>query len=215
MSFTCPRCGAVSHHPKDKAHGYCGRCHEFTGDPSPCPHCKRDDGTHDAWCRYAADTTQAELQLWYDLRRAADKLAVAKWRAANPEQELVIPDHADLVIWLLDQLAVTSPCPHCKRSDGLHESGCPYAVVAARIMRVDHALAKRVGEMIERNSKFRTHIEKWLAAYPLDIFPEPDMAKAADALKAAGQTLDAVSASNMRHVLQRLLEFIDDPAAFS
>jgi endogenous inhibitor of DNA gyrase (YacG/DUF329 family) len=31
MSFTCPRCGAVSHHPKDKEHGYCARCHDFTG----------------------------------------------------------------------------------------------------------------------------------------------------------------------------------------
>jgi hypothetical protein len=31
MPFTCPRCGAVSHHPKDEEHGYCGRCHEFTG----------------------------------------------------------------------------------------------------------------------------------------------------------------------------------------
>jgi ribosomal protein S27AE len=28
--FTCPKCGAVSHHPKDKEQGYCGRCHAFT-----------------------------------------------------------------------------------------------------------------------------------------------------------------------------------------
>jgi hypothetical protein len=31
--FTCPRCKAESHHPKDKQHGYCGRCHDFTGEP--------------------------------------------------------------------------------------------------------------------------------------------------------------------------------------
>lgn len=30
-SFTCPECGAVSYHPQDIAHGYCGRCHRFTG----------------------------------------------------------------------------------------------------------------------------------------------------------------------------------------
>ena len=30
--FTCPRCGAVSYHPKDIEHGYCGRCHDWTGD---------------------------------------------------------------------------------------------------------------------------------------------------------------------------------------
>lgn len=29
-SFSCPRCGAVSHHPDDVAQGYCGRCHDWT-----------------------------------------------------------------------------------------------------------------------------------------------------------------------------------------
>lgn len=33
-SFTCPACGAVSHHPMDVRYGYCGRCHDFTGDPT-------------------------------------------------------------------------------------------------------------------------------------------------------------------------------------
>lgn len=31
MSFTCPKCGMTSHHPKDAEHGYCGHCHEYTG----------------------------------------------------------------------------------------------------------------------------------------------------------------------------------------
>jgi hypothetical protein len=34
MTFTCPQCGAVSHNPNDLAHGYCGRCHDFTGVPT-------------------------------------------------------------------------------------------------------------------------------------------------------------------------------------
>ena len=29
--FTCPRCGAVSHHPMDALEGYCGACHDWTG----------------------------------------------------------------------------------------------------------------------------------------------------------------------------------------
>lgn len=29
MSYTCPRCGAVSHNPHDENERYCGRCHEF------------------------------------------------------------------------------------------------------------------------------------------------------------------------------------------
>lgn len=30
-SFRCPVCAAVSYHPEDIRHGYCGRCHAFTG----------------------------------------------------------------------------------------------------------------------------------------------------------------------------------------
>lgn len=33
-SFTCPKCGRTSHHPEDVAHGYCGNCHDWTGDVS-------------------------------------------------------------------------------------------------------------------------------------------------------------------------------------
>jgi hypothetical protein len=161
MSFTCPRCGAVSHHPKDEEHGYCGACHDFTGHPT------------------------AELQLWYDLRSAADQMAVAKWRAANPGKELVIPDHADLVIWLLDQLASYQ-----------------------RLDRVDTALAKRVGDHIRRDSELRVWLDNWLSAYPLDVFPEPDLTKAAIALTQAGLTLDSVSADMARHVLKRVIERI-------
>lgn len=31
MAFECPRCHKVSHHPEDERHGYCGNCHDFTG----------------------------------------------------------------------------------------------------------------------------------------------------------------------------------------
>lgn len=44
-------------------------------------------------------------------------------------------------------------------------------------------------------------IVQWGLAYPITVFPEPDWQKAADALKAAGLSLDAVSAANMRHVI--------------
>ena len=32
MAYTCPSCGAVSHHPMDEQEGYCGRCHTFADD---------------------------------------------------------------------------------------------------------------------------------------------------------------------------------------
>ncbi|MCL1871930.1 MAG: hypothetical protein FWF90_16160 [Promicromonosporaceae bacterium] len=34
-TFTCPRCGSTSHNPHDVAEGYCGHCHDWTGQPRP------------------------------------------------------------------------------------------------------------------------------------------------------------------------------------
>jgi hypothetical protein len=44
-------------------------------------------------------------------------------------------------------------------------------------------------------------IEAWSHAYPYTAFPEPDLEKAHELLKAGGMTLDALSASAMRHVV--------------
>lgn len=47
-------------------------------------------------------------------------------------------------------------------------------------------------------------IAQWADAYPLDIFPEPTDQQWIEAkvlLKQGGLTLDAISASNMRHVI--------------
>ena len=44
-------------------------------------------------------------------------------------------------------------------------------------------------------------IVSWSEAYPLDIFPKPNLAKARELLEAGGITLDAVSAHCMRHVI--------------
>jgi len=45
-------------------------------------------------------------------------------------------------------------------------------------------------------------ISQWSDAYPLDVFPEPNFEKAYELLKAGGMTLDAISASNMRHIVE-------------
>ena len=52
-------------------------------------------------------------------------------------------------------------------------------------------------------------IRQWCDAYPLDIFPEPDLKKARKLLEAGGMTLDSVSASSMRHVLKGIRKIID------
>lgn len=43
-------------------------------------------------------------QTSFDLRWAADRRATDRWQAAHPGNDLVWPDHADLVVWLLSQL---------------------------------------------------------------------------------------------------------------
>lgn len=46
----------------------------------------------------------------------------------------------------------------------------------------------------------------WAEAYPIEVFPEPDWKRSAEVLKAAGLSLDRISASNMRHVITRVAE---------
>ena len=51
-------------------------------------------------------------------------------------------------------------------------------------------------------------IKDWCRAYPLEVFPEPDLKKAAEVLREAGMTLDSISASSMRHVLKGIQKII-------
>lgn len=55
-----------------------------------------------------------------------------------------------------------------------------------------------------------TRIKQWCDAYPLDIFPEPNWTAAAEVLRAHGMTLDAISASNMRHALRGVAAIADE-----
>ena len=52
-------------------------------------------------------------------------------------------------------------------------------------------------------------IKTWIDAYPLKVFPEPNFKKAHEVLKQHGMTLDSISASNMRHVLNGIKDIID------
>lgn len=51
----------------------------------------------------------ADLERSFDLRWNADMRAIKRWQAAHPGNDLVWPDHADLVVWLLDQLPANTP----------------------------------------------------------------------------------------------------------
>ena len=64
-------------------------------------------------------------------------------------------------------------------------------------------------EEIERKNKALVRIDTWAKAYPLKVFLKPDFKKVAEVLKAAGLSLDAVSASNMRHVISGVKDIVD------
>lgn len=57
-------------------------------------------------------------------------------------------------------------------------------------------------DRIEELEEALQKIVSWSEAYPLDIFPEPDLKRARALLEAGGITLDAVSAHCMRHVIE-------------
>ena len=52
-------------------------------------------------------------------------------------------------------------------------------------------------------------IKTWCHAYPIRVFPEPNLKRAAMVLSDHGMSLDAISASNMRHVLKGILKIIE------
>ena len=62
---------------------------------------------------------------------------------------------------------------------------------------------------LEKHRGALERIDSWIKAYPLKMFPEPDFKKVAEVLKAAGLSLDEVSASNMRHVITKLKDITE------
>ena len=66
----------------------------------------------------------------------------------------------------------------------------------------------RLEAEIEAKDDVLRKIKDWCRAYPLEVFPEPDLKKAAEVLREAGMTLDSISASSMRHVLKGIQKII-------
>jgi hypothetical protein len=149
----------------------------------------------------------------FELRLAAEQMAVAQWCIAHPDSELPIPERGDLIIWLLDQLDGFN---RVERTDAGLIDWKMEAQRANRLLdgwervgRVDAALAKRVGDHIARDSQIKARLTEWLRCYATDIFPEPDLTKAAEVLRANGMTIDSLSAEMGRHVLTKVLEMLD------
>jgi hypothetical protein len=73
--------------------------------------------------------------------------------------------------------------------------GCRAIIPIIRNAAMDEADCELVEDFLHE-------LDGWETAYPLSAFPEPDLKRAAELLKAGGMTLDAVSASNMRYVVK-------------
>lgn len=81
-------------------------------------------------------------------------------------------------------------------------------------LRAALATANNQAERFERGWYLRgdalEKLQQWADAYPLTVFPEPDFKRAHELLTAGGMTLDAISASNMRHVITGVRKLVDE-----
>jgi hypothetical protein len=63
---------------------------------------------HESHCLGLLKAEIADLQASFDLRWKADMRAIKRWQEAHPGSELTWPDHADLCVWLMEQLELAS-----------------------------------------------------------------------------------------------------------
>jgi len=72
-------------------------------------------------------------------------------------------------------------------------------------LRRDQRIKRKIERLEDECDRYREALERidaWARAYPLSVFPEPDLTKAAEVLAAAGLSLDSISAHAMRHVIE-------------
>jgi len=141
-------------------------------------------------------------EVYGQLQAATAACIVSQW---NDQQTSVEAIHAmiDRAIELRDSESSTEyiMCDDSgEYTRTLHETGgcdwrCPYCA------EDNASLVKTQQEALHR-------LQSWIDAYPLDVFPEPNFKAVADVLRDNGISLDAVSASNFRHVLKGVSEII-------
>ena len=82
---------------------------------------------------------------------------------------------------------------YCKRARCVGKSPEKCSKLRAKI--------KQQAERIKELEAALQRMDNWAKAYPIKAFPEPDLVEVHEVLKAHGLSLDAVSASNMRLVI--------------
>ncbi len=115
--------------------------------------------------------------------RDAALVARAKWKTQAEDYNTAIEELE------AENEALTEAQEQCKLVNGNLAQALVQALADERA---------RVGALTEAHE----HIVKWSDAYPLGTWPEPDLKKARALLKAGGVSLDAISASAMRRVVE-------------
>ena len=92
--------------------------------------------------------------------------------------------------------------------DELREAEDRHAAELMKFNDICYEMRRKYEEEIGRLGEILREIDNWTKAYPLEAFPKPDLKRAARVLKENGMTLDAISADNMRHVLDGIREII-------
>jgi len=71
-------------------------------------------------------------------------------------------------------------------------------------------IIEHLNQVIEEKDEALRLIANWAEAYPLEVFPEPDLKRAEEVLSQNGLSLTAISASAMRHVITSCAEIARD-----
>lgn len=82
-----------------------------------------------------------------------------------------------------------------------------------KLATAEYRVMARINNMLARKlavyEQCLIEIQSWVKAYPTEVFPEPDMVQVKGILEAAGLSLDAVSASNIRAALSGIRTLVD------
>ncbi len=112
---------------------------------------------------------------------------------------------------------MTDQCKHCElkgniegclNEDCLQHDSWYAQEQQKKIEELTAKRSKAVERLLHLQDKI-VDIKLWCVAYPIDIFPEPDLQKAAKVLKENNMRLDDITASNMRHVLKGIQAIIN------
>lgn len=120
------------------------------------------------------------------------------WGVKDPTGMILLANISDDFVKLAFRDQMQHLTGVCRSWEQLEQKG--YKLVEVEVM----------GDELEALRDKMHEIRTWVNAYPLDIFPEPDFEKAHKVLRQNGMSLDAISASNMRHVLDGIKKIIEE-----